>query len=269
MSEEVLLGSAPPSPQSAGLARRSSPRRPTPPIALALLPSLKRAARDSSPGAAGEADNGQSFSRVLAGTSGESTRIKRRLGKPRKLRRVEREPQEDDGVDTPGAGPSRLGSRSISAEIQILEAPQGSAGAEPSPGQRTRSRSRSPPATSSTTPLTMRGLSKAPLCSPLRSLSTRSALAPPRSAHPPLLPCRSVYAYTRLNHIEEGTYGIVFRARCNATGEIYALKKLKLDEEKQGFPITSLREVMSLMTTGGHENVVGVREIVVGDTLNQ
>lgn len=97
----------------------------------------------------------------------------------------------------------------------------------------------------------------------------RSALVPPRSAHPLLLPCRSVYEYTRLNRIEEGTYGIVSRARCNTTGGIYALKKLKLEEEKAGFPITSLREVMALMTTGAHENVVGVREIVVGDSLDQ
>ncbi|KAK8844695.1 hypothetical protein IAR55_006544 [Kwoniella newhampshirensis] len=98
---------------------------------------------------------------------------------------------------------------------------------------------------------------------------TRSKYAPPRSGHPPLISCRSVYNYTRLNHIEEGTYGVVFRARCNETGQIYALKKLKLDEEKQGFPITSLREVMALMVSGDHENVVGIKEIVVGDTLNQ
>lgn len=78
-----------------------------------------------------------------------------------------------------------------------------------------------------------------------------------------------MYGYTRLNHIEEGTYGVVFRARCNETDGIYALKKLKLDEERHGFPITSLREIMALMTAGEHENVVGIREIVVGDTLNQ
>ncbi|WVQ82599.1 hypothetical protein IAT38_004729 [Cryptococcus sp. DSM 104549] len=97
----------------------------------------------------------------------------------------------------------------------------------------------------------------------------RSRFAPPRSAHPPLVSCRTVYNYTRLNHIEEGTYGVVFRARCNDTNEIYALKKLKLEEEKQGFPITSLREIMALMIAGGHEHVVGIREIVVGDTLDQ
>ena len=82
------------------------------------------------------------------------------------------------------------------------------------------------------------------------------------------MPCRSVYCYERLNQIEEGSYGVVFRAKDKESGEIVALKKLKLDEEKNGFPITSLREVMALMVCR-HENVVGVREIVVGDTLTQ
>jgi cell division cycle 2-like protein len=104
---------------------------------------------------------------------------------------------------------------------------------------------------------------------PLPVRYRKSNLAPSRTAHPPLLPCRSVYSYTRLNHIEEGTYGVVFRARCNDTNQIFALKKLKLEEEKQGFPITSLREIMALMVAGDHPNVVGIREIVVGETLNQ
>lgn len=97
----------------------------------------------------------------------------------------------------------------------------------------------------------------------------RSEYAPSRDKHPGLHGCRSVYNYTRLNHIEEGTYGVVFRARCNDTQRVYALKKLKLDDERHGFPITSLREINALMTAGDHENVVGVREVVVGDTLNQ
>jgi serine/threonine protein kinase len=72
----------------------------------------------------------------------------------------------------------------------------------------------------------------------------------------------------RLNEIEEGSYGIVFRARCKTTGDIVALKKLKMDKEKNGFPITSLREIQTLMTAN-HENIVRVREVVVGDTLTQ
>lgn len=96
----------------------------------------------------------------------------------------------------------------------------------------------------------------------------RPFLAPTRSSCPAFSACRSVFEYERLNHIEEGSYGVVFRARELCGGGIVALKKLKLDEEKNGFPITSLREVMALMVCS-HENVVGVREIVVGDTLTQ
>lgn len=77
-----------------------------------------------------------------------------------------------------------------------------------------------------------------------------------------------MYCYERLNHIEEGSYGVVFRAREKGTGQIVALKKLKMDREKNGFPITSLREIRTLMEAA-HENVVRVREIVVGDTLTQ
>jgi cell division cycle 2-like protein len=99
-------------------------------------------------------------------------------------------------------------------------------------------------------------------------LGSRSAHVPLRTAHPPIQPARSVYTYERLNQIEEGTYGVVFRGRDKSTGDIVALKKLKLDEEKFGFPITALREINALMACR-HENVVRIREVVVGDTLTQ
>jgi cell division cycle 2-like len=98
--------------------------------------------------------------------------------------------------------------------------------------------------------------------------ATRPPPVPPRHAHPSITGCRSVYAFERLNHIEEGSYGVVFRARDKQTGEIVALKRLKMDQEKNGFPITSLREIRTLMEAR-HPNVVQVKEIVVGDTLTQ
>lgn len=101
-----------------------------------------------------------------------------------------------------------------------------------------------------------------------RRRPAHSTYVPPRTLHPPIVPSRSVYCYERLNAIEEGSYGVVFRAREKETGDIVALKKLKLDEEKHGFPITALREINALMTCK-HENVVGIREVVVGDTLTQ
>ncbi|KAE8230538.1 hypothetical protein CF326_g4459 [Tilletia indica] len=94
------------------------------------------------------------------------------------------------------------------------------------------------------------------------------SLAPLRSAHPAIGGCRSVHCFERLNQIEEGSYGVVFRAKDKETGEIVALKKLKMDKEKNGFPITSLREIRTLMEAR-HPNVVEVKEIVVGDTLLQ
>lgn len=101
-----------------------------------------------------------------------------------------------------------------------------------------------------------------------KGVMTHSKYVPPRTTHPPLLPSRSVYCYERLNQIEEGSYGVVFRARDKQTGNVVALKRLKLDDEKYGFPITALREINALITCK-HENVVGIREIVVGETLTQ
>lgn len=40
--------------------------------------------------------------------------------------------------------------------------------------------------------------------------------------------CRSVECYQRLNFIDQGTYGMVFRAKCKVTNEVYALKQVKL-----------------------------------------
>ena len=77
-------------------------------------------------------------------------------------------------------------------------------------------------------------------------------------------PCRSVDCYRKIAKIEEGQYGVVYKAQDKETGEIVALKKVKpiatLDE---GFPITSLREIRAMMLQGrGHPNIVQVREVV-------
>jgi Protein kinase domain. len=37
-----------------------------------------------------------------------------------------------------------------------------------------------------------------------------------------------------LNRIEEGTYGVVYRAKDKRTDEIVALKRLKMEKEKEG-----------------------------------
>ncbi|KAJ2327850.1 hypothetical protein IWW51_001515 [Coemansia sp. RSA 2702] len=86
--------------------------------------------------------------------------------------------------------------------------------------------------------------------------------------YPCLSSCRRLSdCYERLNKIEEGTYGIVYRARDLRSNETVALKQLKLDQERNGFPITALREIHTLLLAK-HPNIVNVREIVVGTSLN-
>ena len=46
--------------------------------------------------------------------------------------------------------------------------------------------------------------------------------------------CRSVSDFEKLNRIGEGTYGIVYRARDLKSGEIVALKKIRMEREKEG-----------------------------------
>lgn len=77
-------------------------------------------------------------------------------------------------------------------------------------------------------------------------------------------PCRSVERFDRLNHIEEGSYGFVSRAREETTGEIVAIKKLKLDPLRDGgFPVTALREIQCLQAAK-HRHIVNLREVVAG-----
>ena len=45
---------------------------------------------------------------------------------------------------------------------------------------------------------------------------------------PPGLACRSVDVYEKLHKIDEGTYGVVYKAKERKTGDIVALKQVKL-----------------------------------------
>lgn len=88
-----------------------------------------------------------------------------------------------------------------------------------------------------------------------------------RFAAPQWGPCRHVDSFERLNHIEEGSYGWVSRAKETATGEVVALKKLKMDNLNDGFPVTALREIQTLKESR-HSHIVELREVVVGDALD-
>ena len=58
------------------------------------------------------------------------------------------------------------------------------------------------------------------------------------------------------------------RARDKETGVICALKRIKMEKEKEGFPLTSIREI-NILLSFQHSNIVDVSEVVVGDNLDQ
>lgn len=60
-----------------------------------------------------------------------------------------------------------------------------------------------------------------------------------------------------------GNYGVVFKAVDSSTSKRpqVALKKIKMDRESQGFPITALREI-KILNQMTHKNVVKLIEIV-------
>ncbi|CAD6187622.1 unnamed protein product [Caenorhabditis auriculariae] len=69
-----------------------------------------------------------------------------------------------------------------------------------------------------------------------------------------------VSAYEKLQKIGQGTFGEVFKARCKRTNRIVALKKILMENEKEGFPITALREVKMLQQLK-HPNVTDLIEV--------
>ena len=100
-----------------------------------------------------------------------------------------------------------------------------------------------------------------------RSSSTAITKSKFPSHNPLLQGCRSVYdCYERLDRLDEGTYGIVWKAKDTTTNEIVALKQIKFDPAltKEGFPIAALREIGVLLALS-HECIVTVKEMVVGD----
>lgn len=60
----------------------------------------------------------------------------------------------------------------------------------------------------------------------------------------------------------EGTFGVVSKAQSKRTGNLVALKKILMHNEKDGFPITALREV-KLLKMLSHPNILRLEEMAV------
>lgn len=67
--------------------------------------------------------------------------------------------------------------------------------------------------------------------------------------------------FQKVEKIGEGTYGVVYKARDKLTGNMVALKKIRLDTETEGVPSTAIREI-SLLKELDHANIVKLLDVI-------
>eukprot|EP00756_Hemistasia_phaeocysticola_P019636 Hpha_TRINITY_DN15675_c0_g2::TRINITY_DN15675_c0_g2_i1::g.98772::m.98772 len=70
--------------------------------------------------------------------------------------------------------------------------------------------------------------------------------------------------YTKLDKIGEGSYGVVYKAKDKTSGDLVALKRIRLDSEDEGLPCTAIREI-SLLKELKHRNIVRLLDVVHSD----
>ena len=68
--------------------------------------------------------------------------------------------------------------------------------------------------------------------------------------------------YAIVSQVGEGTFGKVYKARNTVSGVHVALKRIRMEAERDGFPVTAMREI-KLLQSLKHENVVRLYEMMV------
>jgi len=74
--------------------------------------------------------------------------------------------------------------------------------------------------------------------------------------------CSPIKHYIIMSKLGEGTFGEVHKAESRVNGQIFALKKILMHQEKDGFPVTALREI-KLLKMLCHPNVLKLEEMAM------
>lgn len=74
----------------------------------------------------------------------------------------------------------------------------------------------------------------------------------------------STELYKIVSQVGEGTFGKVYKARNTLTGKHVALKRIRMESERDGFPVTAMREI-KLLQSLRQENIVRLFEMMVSN----
>ncbi|MCJ1310189.1 serine/threonine protein kinase, CMGC, CDC2/CDK sub [Agyrium rufum] len=88
----------------------------------------------------------------------------------------------------------------------------------------------------------------------------KTSLEKTADGHPRFYGCSNIKAYDILSKLGEGTFGEVYKAKHKHRGNAVALKKILMHNEKDGFPITALREI-KLLKMLSHPNILKLEEM--------
>ena len=66
--------------------------------------------------------------------------------------------------------------------------------------------------------------------------------------------------YVRALRLREGTYGTIYKATDSETGEFVVMKTIRMDQEEDGVPAPSIREVTILQNLN-HSNIIKLRDV--------
>ncbi|KAI4101381.1 MAG: hypothetical protein L6R37_004967 [Teloschistes peruensis] len=95
-----------------------------------------------------------------------------------------------------------------------------------------------------------------------RTIPTKDSLEKTGDGRPRFNGCSSIRNYDISEKLGEGTFGEVYKARSVRDGHVVALKKILVHNEKEGFPITALREI-KLLKMLSHPNILRLEEMAV------
>jgi len=71
--------------------------------------------------------------------------------------------------------------------------------------------------------------------------------------------------FQKIEKIGEGTYGVVYKGKNKKTGQIVAMKKIRLESEDEGIPSTAIREI-SLLKELQHPNIVSLEDVLMEES---